>query len=100
MVLFHLQEVIHICMPWLKVHRKRAFPLTTTLVNIACGFVEVAKHGNKSIAVAIGTSNVRSSCAYVGNSNSNATSAFRNQRTLLQGVIDALNAIIFHREQE
>merc|ERR1719424_1707877 len=99
-VLLHLKEIIHICMPWLKVHRKRTFALASTLVDVACGLVEVAKHRQEAIAVAICTTDVGSCGTDVGNRYADTTSTLRDQCTLLQGVIDAVDAVGLHCEQK
>mmetsp|Transcript_81222 Transcript_81222/g.238643 ORF Transcript_81222/g.238643 Transcript_81222/m.238643 type:complete len:210 (-) Transcript_81222:161-790(-) len=87
-------------MPRLKVHRKGALPLATTLVNVARCLIEVAEHWHKSIAVSIGTTDVGAVRANVGDGNPNASSQLRDERTLLQRVINALHIVGLHLQQK
>merc|ERR1719182_203596 len=100
MVLLHFQEVIHVRMPRLKVHCERPFSLATPLVNIASSLVEVPKHGDKPIAVSVCATNVRSCGTNVGTRNSNAPGAFGYLCTLLQSVVDTIDAIRLNGEQK
>mmetsp|Transcript_39892 Transcript_39892/g.95426 ORF Transcript_39892/g.95426 Transcript_39892/m.95426 type:complete len:263 (+) Transcript_39892:3-791(+) len=100
MVLPQFEEVEDVTMPRLHVHREGALTLAATLVDVARRLVEVPKQRHKAVAVAVRAPNVGALCADVGHGHPNATSAFRDERALLEGVVDSLDAVVLHREQE
>jgi len=100
MVFAQLQEVENVGMPWLQIHCERAFPFTTSLVNISGCLIEDAQHWQKAIAVPVCAPDVRATCSDVAHSDANAASTLGDLRALLQRVVDAFDAIVFHLEQE
>mmetsp|Transcript_39897 Transcript_39897/g.95443 ORF Transcript_39897/g.95443 Transcript_39897/m.95443 type:complete len:261 (+) Transcript_39897:3-785(+) len=100
MVLPQFEEVEDVTMPRLHVHREGALTLAATLVDVARRLVEVPKQRHKAVAVAVRTTNVGPLCADVGQGHPDPASALRDECTLLQGVVDSLDAVVLHREQE
>mmetsp|Transcript_76496 Transcript_76496/g.215220 ORF Transcript_76496/g.215220 Transcript_76496/m.215220 type:complete len:409 (-) Transcript_76496:344-1570(-) len=99
-VLLQLEEVEDVRVPGLQVHGEGSFSLAAALVNIAGGLVEVAEHGDQAVTVPVGAADVAALGADVGNRKADATRLFGDQRTLLQGVVDALDAVGLHGQQE
>lgn len=57
-VLAQVDELEDIRMPWLKVDRKSARALVTTLVHITSGRIEYTEHRHNTIRVAVGSGDV------------------------------------------
>merc|ERR1719370_1713764 len=100
MVLSQVKEVEHVRMPWLQVNSKSSWPLVASLIHIPSGVVEHPEHWHQAIAVPIGTSNICSSSSDTVNVETDTTSRLGDQGTLLQGVVDTLNAVTVHSEEE
>merc|ERR1719247_3216173 len=100
MVLLEVQKIEDVSMPGLDVHCKGPLALATTLVHIPCGVVEDTQHRHKTIAMAVGATNVASSRTDLRDGHTNATSTLGDHRALLERPIDTFNAVTFHFEQE
>eukprot|EP00438_Fugacium_kawagutii_P023836 Skav212421 [mRNA] locus=scaffold202:81336:82969:- [translate_table: standard] len=96
MILAQLNEVIDICMPWLQVHGEGSFALATALIHVARRLVEVPQHGHQAVAVAVGAADVGAARPDVGDGHANATSRFRDQCALLQGIVHPLDGVVLH----
>merc|ERR1719215_2367058 len=99
MVLLELQEIVDVCVPRLDVHRKSTLAFAAT-INVARSLVERAQHGDNTVAMPVGTTDVSALRPHARDSNTDATSTLGDLRTLLQGVIDAVDTIRLHRQQE
>mmetsp|Transcript_43278 Transcript_43278/g.109704 ORF Transcript_43278/g.109704 Transcript_43278/m.109704 type:complete len:430 (-) Transcript_43278:280-1569(-) len=99
-VLLQLEEVEDVRMPGLQVHGEGSFSLAAALVNIAGGLVEVAEHGDQAVTVPVGAADVAALGTDVGDGNTDASGALGDQSALLQGVVDAVDAVRLHGEQE
>ena len=87
-------------MPRLKVDREGALSLATALVNIASGIIENLEHGDETITVAVGSTDVAVTCANAVHSETDTASKFTDDRTLLQGVIDSVDGVFSHGKKE
>mmetsp|Transcript_85769 Transcript_85769/g.191778 ORF Transcript_85769/g.191778 Transcript_85769/m.191778 type:complete len:753 (-) Transcript_85769:7-2265(-) len=99
-VLPHLQEVEDVRVPGLQVHGEGALALAAALVHVARGLVEVPEHGHQAVAVAVGAADVGALRANVGDGHADAARRLRDEGALLEGVVDALDAVALHGEQE
>mmetsp|Transcript_91538 Transcript_91538/g.165287 ORF Transcript_91538/g.165287 Transcript_91538/m.165287 type:complete len:286 (-) Transcript_91538:495-1352(-) len=99
-ILPHLQEVEDICMPRLQVHGKGTLALASTLIHVPRRLVEVPEHRDQPVAVTVGPSDVGALGTHVRDSNSDATCTLRDQCAFFQGVVDAVDAILLHGQQE
>ena len=71
-----------------------------TLINVACRRIEVLQHRHETITLAVCPPNetpTRPNVVYV---EANTTRMLANCRTVLQSVIDSVNAVLFHRQKE
>mmetsp|Transcript_15041 Transcript_15041/g.28232 ORF Transcript_15041/g.28232 Transcript_15041/m.28232 type:complete len:201 (+) Transcript_15041:1285-1887(+) len=100
MVLPQLEELKDVCMPGLQVHGEGALPLATALVDVARGLIEVPEHGDEAVAVAVGAPDVRAACADVRDSHANPARRLGDQSALLQGVVNAVDAVPLHLQQK
>merc|ERR1719234_737974 len=100
MVLLQVKEVKDIGVPGFKVDSKSSRPLVATLVDIASSVVEHPQHRHQAVAVAIGAGNVGSTRPDVVDVEPNPPGRLRDESALLEGVVDALDAVAGHREQE
>lgn len=99
-VLLQVQEVKDVSMPGLQVDGKRSRPLVTALVNIASSVVEHSQHRHQAVAVAIGAGNVCSACPDIVDVKPNPPSRLGDESALLEGVVDSLDAVTGHGEEE
>lgn len=74
--------------------------LATTLVDVAGSVVEYAEHRREAIGLAVGAADVRSRRADVVGAEADPTSRLGDHGALLQSIIDALDAVFLHLEQE
>ena len=87
-------------MPGLQVHRKGSFALAAALVHVASRVVEYTEQGDQAVRRSVGAADVRPRRTDVVNAQSNATGTLADFGTLLQGVVDAVDAVVLHLEQE
>mmetsp|Transcript_15039 Transcript_15039/g.28221 ORF Transcript_15039/g.28221 Transcript_15039/m.28221 type:complete len:332 (+) Transcript_15039:1279-2274(+) len=99
-VLPELQEVQYVRVPGLQVHGKGPLPLAAPLVHIARSLVEVPQHGHEAVGVAVGAADVGPPGPDVGDRHADAACGLGDQRALLQGVVDALDAVVLHLQQK
>ena len=65
-----------------------------------CRVVEDAQHGQDAVGGAIGAADVRARGADVVDREADAAGALGDDGALLEGVVDALDAVVLHAEQE
>ena len=90
------------------------------LINVAGGVVEDAQHRDDSVAHSIGTANIRVRCADIVNGEADTSAdkeldkleanltrhtmslpgIFGNHGALLKCIINSINGVFFHRQQE
>ena len=99
-VLAQLQEIVHVRVPWLKVDGKCTFTLAASLIDISRGVVEHFEHGHQAVRVPIGSSDIRLRSPDTVHSEADSSCVFGNDSGLLQGVIDALDGIFTHGQEE
>mmetsp|Transcript_70625 Transcript_70625/g.154009 ORF Transcript_70625/g.154009 Transcript_70625/m.154009 type:complete len:221 (+) Transcript_70625:1569-2231(+) len=87
-------------MPRLEIGSARALALAPTLHHEAHSFVEVSEHGDQSIAVTVRAANVASLGSHIRHRQAQASSRLGDQGTTLEGVVDAVNTVLFHGQQE
>ena len=84
----------------LEVDGKSSWSFVASLVNVAGGVVEHSQHRHQAIAVAVGASNVRSTCPDVVDVEPDASRGLGDESALLECVVDPFNAVAGHGEQE
>lgn len=99
LIILHAKEVLNIRMPRLQLDRKRPRTLAT-LIDLASRIIEDAEHGNNSRGLAIRALNASVLATNVVNAETNATRPLGDLRTIPQRLVDALNAVIIHRQEE
>lgn len=87
-------------MPGLKVDGEGALSLATALVNVAGCIIVDLEHGDETITVAVGSTNIAVTGTDAVDSETNAASKFADYRTLLQGVVDSVDGVLSHGEEE
>src|SRR5690606_12452352 len=99
-VLLQVEEIEHIGVPGLQVDGEAALALAATLVHVAGGVVEHAEHGHDAVAGAVGALDVAALGAEVVHAEADAAGALADLRALLQGVVDAADAVLLQLEEE
>jgi hypothetical protein len=99
-VLSEIKELEDISVPRLKVDGKSTRSLVTTLVDVAGSVVEDTKHRNNTVGCTVGTSNVGASGTDSVDVETNTTSHLGDHSTGLEGIIDTVNAVLLHINQE
>lgn len=87
-------------MPRLQVHGNRPLALSSPLVNVARGIVKDAQHRYNTVGATIRASNIRALSADLVNRNTNTPCVLGNDCTVLERVINALDAIPLDVEQK
>ena len=100
MVFLEVEKIKDVGMPRLDVDGERTFALAATLVNVACGVIEDAKHWYNAVRGAVCAFDVRTCGADVVDGQTNAAGRLRDLCTRLKGVVDAADAVFFHGKQE
>ena len=67
-----------------------------TLVNIFRSVIEHAQHRHNSIAIAIGATNLAARGAHIVDVHPDSARPFTNERTVLQRVVNAADAVLLH----
>ncbi len=99
-ILLEFQEFENIGVPGLQIDRKTSFAFATSLVNVPRGHIKIPEHGDNAIGRSTGPFDVRTFGAHAVNAQPDASCRLRNLSSLFQGVIDAVNAVVLHRQQE
>merc|ERR1719500_1454665 len=100
MILTQIQEIEDVRMPGLKVDSESSWPLVAALVDIPGGVVEDPEHGDQAVAVTISTGNIGTSGSNAVHVQANTSSRLRDEGALLQGVVDALDTVAVHGQEE
>ena len=87
-------------MPRLQVNGKASFSLSSTLIYVTSSHVKISKHWNNAIGYAIGAFDVAAFCSYIVDRKSDSSRRLGYFSTGLQGIVDAIDAIILHGEKE
>jgi hypothetical protein len=87
-------------MPWLEVNGESTRTLVATLIDIASSVVVNAEHRDEAVGRAIGAANVRASGADTMYVETNTAGGLGNQRTGLECVIDTIDAVLLHVDEE
>lgn len=87
-------------MPGFQVDGKGPFAASAALIDIAGSVVIDSEHRDQAIGDTVGTTNIRAGGSYFVDGKANAASGFGNQGTLLEGIVDTVNGIGLHVEQE
>ena len=99
-VLLQVQEVEDVGVPGLQVDGEGALALAAALVHVAGRVVEHLQHGHEAVGGAVGALDVAAGGAHVVHGQPDAAGALRDQRAVLQRVVDAVDGVVLHREQE
>ena len=99
-VLLELEEILDIRMPWLHVDGECTRALIPTLIDISGSVVEHSKHWYDTIAESVGTRDVRAGSANIVNVEADPASRLGNECTVLERLVDAINRILLHTEEE
>lgn len=99
-VLSQIKELKDIGVPGFQVDGKSTRTLVATLVNISGGVVEDTQHGDDTVRGTVGTSNIGTSGTDAVDVETNTTSHLGDHGTGLESVVDALNAVVLHVDQE
>ena len=99
-VLAEVEELEDIGVPRLKVDGESTRTLVATLVNIASGVVEDPEHGNDTVGRAVGTGDIGARGANAVNVETDTASHLGDHGASLEGVVDALDAVLLHIDQE
>src|SRR5690606_18060679 len=95
-VLLQIQEVENISMPGLEVNGKRTFAFSAALVHVTRGVIKHPQHGDDSVRRAVGSFNIGSGSPYIMDGQSYASCRLGNFGGLLQGVVNAVYAVVLH----
>jgi hypothetical protein len=74
--------------------------LVTTLVDITSSSIISPQHGHDTVRVPVGSGNVRPLGSNVVNVESDPTGRLRNHGTRLERVVDAVDRVVLHGDQE
>ena len=71
-----------------------------TLVNIFCCVIEYAQHRHNSVTFSVSPANMAVARTHIVNVHTNSTRPFTDKRTVLERIVNPLDAIFFHRNQK
>ena len=86
-------------MPGLQLDRKGTRTLAA-LIDLTSRIVEDTEHGNNPSGLSIRALDTSILATNIVNAETNATRPLRNLSTIAKGLVDALNAVIVHREEK
>ena len=99
-VLSQVEEVEDVGVPRLEVDGERALALAAALVDVARRVVEDAQHRHDAVGGAVGAADVRPDRADVVDRQADPARRLGHARALLQGVVDPLDRVRLHRDEE
>jgi hypothetical protein len=99
-VLAEIEELEDVRVPWLEVDGERSRTLVASLVDIACRVVVDTEHRDNAVRVPVCSRDVRSRRADVVNAESNPTGRLGDESARLEGVVDPLDRVVLHRDEE
>ncbi|KAH3661623.1 hypothetical protein OGAPHI_006472 [Ogataea philodendri] len=99
-VLTDVDEIKDVGMPWLDIQGKGTRTLVTTLVNVSGGVVKHSHHRNHTVRSTVGTGDVRTSGSDIMDVQTNTTSCLGDQSTSLKRVINSVDRVLLHCDQE
>ena len=99
-VLAQVEEFEQVRVPRFEVDGNRTLALAAALVNVARRVVEDAQHGDDAVRGAVGPLDVGALGANVVDGKANATGRLGDHRALLERVVDAVQRVILHGQQE
>ena len=91
---------VHISMPRFEVDGEGALTLTAPLIHVPSGFVKHTEHRHETVRMAVRSANVGAGSADFGDGETDTARRFGNLSALLQCVVDAVDRIRGHGEQE
>ena len=74
--------------------------LSTSLIDITRRVVKDPQHGHNAVARSVCPTNVRLTGTNVTNGHSNATGILGNDGTILESVVDSINAVVLHAHEK
>jgi hypothetical protein len=80
--------------------RKGTRSLVTTLVDITSSSIVSPQHGHDTVRVSVGSGDVRPLGSNVVNVETDTTSRLGDHGTCLEGVVDAVDRVVLHGDQE
>ena len=99
-VLAEVEPVEDVRVPRLEVDGECAFPLAAALVDVPRGVVKDAKHGDDAVGGSVGAADVGRGGADVVDGQTDAAGGLGDARALLEGIVDALDGILLHGDEE
>ncbi len=99
-VLPQVKEVKHIGVPWFEVDGEGTRALVATLIDISGSRIVSSKHRNDTVRIAVGAGDVRSLGTDVVDVKTDTTGSLGDLRASLEGLIDTLDRVITHGDQE
>ena len=99
-VLTKVEEGEDIGMPGLDVGGDTALALSSALIDVPGSVVEDTEHRNDAVGGAVGTTDVGLGGTDVGDGHADAASVLGDDGELLEGVVDAVDGVLLHGEEE
>src|SRR5688572_33291173 len=100
MIFLEIEEIENISVPWLQINSKTSLAFAATLIDITRCHVEVSQHRDNTIGSPTCAFDVGTFRTNIVNAKADTSSRLRNLCTLFQCIVNTINAIILHREEE
>ena len=100
MVLTKVEPLENICVPGFKVDGECTWSLVAALVHVACSVVEDPEHRDKTIRGTVSACNIGTCSTDAVHVQTDTPSILRDHGTGLECVVDTIDAVIFHVDQE
>jgi len=99
-VLLELQELHDVHVPRFQLDSEGSHAFAPALGDLSCGVVEDLEHGDDACRVAPGALDEGSLGTDVADRESDAARVLADDSTLLEGLLDTLDAVLLHGQQE
>ncbi|MNL60491.1 hypothetical protein D3C87_1843070 [compost metagenome] len=87
-------------MPWFYIYGKRTFTLAAALIHVPRRVVEHAEHRYDTVRLPVCSFNICTRRTDVMNAQTDTARRLRNQCAVFKGIINSIDAVLLHRQQE
>ena len=99
-VLSQIQKGKDIGVPWFQINGDTSLALAATLVDVTSRVVKDTQHGNNAVGSSVGAGNVGLTGTNVVCGKTNATGVLGNDGTVLECIINSVNGVFLHGQEE
>ena len=99
-ILSKVEEFENVCVPRFEVDSESSWTFVSSLIDVTSRVVVNTEHGDDTVRVTVGSSDVRTSRTNVVNRETDPSCSFRDEGASLEGVVDTFDRVVLHSDEE